>query len=154
MTARYGTRILAILLALLLLHGCGSGLPERGKVTGKVTFTGKPVPEGTVTFYPQTGRSASGRIQPDGTYTLTTFDEGDGAIVGSHEVTIEAVRFPGGPQPKSLEEEMAMAKSGKRPDPAAMKPQWLVPEKYSVRGQSGLTREVKSGSNTIDFALP
>ena len=35
-----------------------------------------------------------------------------------------------------------------------MKPQWLLPEKYSVRGQSGLTREVKSGPNTIDFALP
>ena len=89
-------------MALLLLGGCGSGLPERGKVTGKVTFNGKPVPEGTVTFYPQTGRSASGRIQPDGTYTLTTFDEGDGAIVGSHEVTIEAVRFAGAPRGQEL----------------------------------------------------
>ena len=85
---------------------------------------------------------------------MTTFDEGDGAIVGSHEVTIEAVRFAGAPQPKSFEEELAAAKSGKRPDPAAMKPQWLLPEKYAVRGQSGLTREVTSGTNTIDFALP
>ncbi|MCX7426751.1 MAG: hypothetical protein NTW96_14130 [Planctomycetia bacterium] len=154
MTSLHGTRILATLLALLLLGGCGSGLPERGKVTGKVTFNGRPVPEGTVTFYPKTGRSASGRIQPDGTYTLTTFDEGDGAIVGSHEVTIESVQFAKVPQPKSFEAELGSAKTGKRVDPAAMKPQWLLPEKFSVRGQSGLTREVKSGPNTIDFALP
>jgi hypothetical protein len=153
-TSHHGTRILAALLALTLFGGCGSGLPERGKVTGKVTFNGKPVPQGTVTFYPKTGRSASGRIQPDGTYTLTTFDEGDGAIVGSHEVTIEAVRFAGAPRGKSFEEEIANVKSGKAADPAAAKPQWLLPEKYSIRGQSGLTREVESGANTIDFALP
>jgi hypothetical protein len=154
MIPRHPVPISAALLLLTLLCGCGSGLPERGKVTGKVTFNGKPVPEGTVTFYPKTGRSATGRIQPDGTYTLTTFDEGDGAIVGSHEVTIEALRFAGGPRPKTFEEEIATVKSGKGVNPAAMKPQWLLPEKYSVRGQSGLTREVTSGTNTIDFALP
>jgi hypothetical protein len=153
-TAGNAARIMATLLALTLLGGCGSGLPERGKVTGKVTVNGKPVPQGTVTFYPKTGRSASGRIQPDGTYTLTTFDEGDGAIVGSHEVTIEAVRFAGASRGKSFEEEIATAKTGTRVDPAAAKPQWLLPEKYSLRGQSGLTREVESGANTIDFALP
>ena len=139
---------------LTLLGGCGDGLPERGKVTGKVTFNGKPVPEGTVTFYPETGRSATGRIQPDGTYTLTTFDEGDGAIVGPHEVTIEAVRFAGAPQRQELRRGDRRGQGRKVVRPAAMNAQWLVPEKYAVRGQSGLTREVKSGTNTIDFTLP
>jgi hypothetical protein len=146
--------LIPVALLLTLLCGCGSGLPERGKVTGKVTFNGKPVPEGTVTFYPATGRSASGRIQPDGTYTLTTFDEGDGAIVGPNDVTIEAVRFAGAPRAKSFEEEIATVKGAKVSSSGAMNAQWLVPEKYSIRGQSGLTREVKSGTNTIDFTLP
>jgi hypothetical protein len=34
------------------------------------------------------GKAAVGRIQPDGTYTLTTFEDADGAIVGEHWVTI------------------------------------------------------------------
>ena len=122
-------------------------------MSGKVTFQGRAVPEGTITFYPEEGRSATARLKPDGTYSLTTFEEGDGAIVGPCEVTIEAVRFNAAPRATSFEEEIAQATRGGPPKPASG-PQWLLPRQYSVRGQSGLKREVKSGGNTIDFELP
>lgn len=80
-------------LFLLPCAGCGSRtgttyttatLP----VKGKVTLNGKPVTKGTVTFEPDSGREAHGNIQSDGTYVLTTFKEGDGAVPGTHRVAV------------------------------------------------------------------
>jgi hypothetical protein len=136
----------------LVLTGCGSGRPATAKVTGKVTLAGQPVPQGTITFYPQTGRPATGRLQSDGTYTLTTFDPGDGALVGKHTVTVEAVKFSGVEPPKSVEEEMKQGKglSSSRTPPQSER---LVPPRYAQRDASGLTAEVKPGPNTFDFDL-
>ncbi len=53
--------------------------------------------EGYVLFTPvvsssddplNSGKTATGTINPDGTYTLTTYHEGDGAKVGTHKVRI------------------------------------------------------------------
>lgn len=60
-------------------------------VSGKVTFKGKPLTHGTVDFEPEAGREAHGAIQPDGGYTLTTFKDGDGAVVGKHRVSISGL---------------------------------------------------------------
>ena len=148
---KYFTMILVTVITLPIVLGCGPSRPETATVTGKVTFQGKPVPEGTIMFYPENGRSASGRIQADGTYTLATFENGDGAILGNHTVTVEAVRFPQGAQPKSLKEEIAM---GKNTNQQNTKPVWLVPQKYANQNTSNLTAKVNSGNNNIDFELP
>ena len=148
---KYLTTIWVIVFTMPIFLGCGPSRPETATVTGKITFQGKPVPEGTIIFYPENGRSASGRIQADGTYTLTTFEKGDGAILGNHTVTIEAVRFPQGAQPKSLEEEIAMGKKTKSQN---TNPVWFVPQQYADQTTSNLTAKVTSGSNTIDFKLP
>lgn len=143
------------MIALVALcSGCGPRGPETAEVAGKVTYGGQPVPEGTITFYPERGRPASGRIRADGSYRLTTFAEGDGALLGRHTVTIEAVRFAGAPEPKSMEEEVARALEGKGRGHSPPKPEWLVPQRYSQRGTSGLEAEVKPGCNSINFDLP
>ena len=84
------------LLILFLSSGCGPSRPETAEVRGRVTFQGKPVPEGRILFWPPNGRPAMAEIQPDGTYELMTFDEGDGAVLGEHRVTIKATHthFP------------------------------------------------------------
>jgi hypothetical protein len=86
---------LAIAAALLLgaCSGCGTAgsgtLPQLVPVKGKVTFKGQPVTVGTVHFEPDDyGRPASGKLQSDGSFVLTTLKEGDGVIPGHHRVTI------------------------------------------------------------------
>ena len=85
---------LSISLAILLLipcAGCGSSAGAAAPlhpVKGKVTYKGKALISGTVTFEPDAGREAHGDIKPDGTFELTTFKPGDGAVAGSHRVAV------------------------------------------------------------------
>lgn len=131
------------------IAGCGSDLPPTAKVRGTVTIGGKPLESGTITFYPRQGRPASGAIQPDGSYQLTTFREGDGAVLGPHKVAIHANRVTGGATPKSFEEELRGVGSFNAPS----KVEWLVPERYSRPETTPLTAEVADGPNVLDFKL-
>jgi len=89
-----------ILVLIAGVVGCGGEDYKMvvAPVTGTVTCNGMPVTEGYVVFVPKvpagadamkSGKAASGYINADGTYTLTTYDEGDGALVGDHEVRVE-----------------------------------------------------------------
>jgi hypothetical protein len=53
---------LPYLLVLLLLPGCGEGFP-RHRLSGKVTYQGKPVEYGTIVFEPE---ESIGKIAPTG----------------------------------------------------------------------------------------
>ena len=118
----------------LLLAGCGPEHPETAGVTGKITYQGKAVTEGKIMFYPESGRAAVGTISEDGSYQLTTFDEGDGALLGKHRVTITANQVTGGPaQPKTFKEELALATQKSSPHSGLPVMTWLVPEEYSER---------------------
>jgi hypothetical protein len=77
--------------ALLVLSGCNSDRLKTAVVRGKVTCNGKPVPNGTISFVPASGPAATGEIQPDGSFTLTTYRNGDGAVLGQHTVVIVAM---------------------------------------------------------------
>jgi len=142
---RYGILVSCCACAVPILAGCGPGFPETADVSGRVTHGGKPVPEGRILFWPEEGRPAMGQIEPDGSYKLTTFAEGDGATPGVHKVTIKATRvhFPGG---RDVPPEAAS--SGK---PFV---EWLVPPKYERVETTPLTADVQPGENTIDFNLP
>jgi hypothetical protein len=85
-----------IVLALtVLLAGCGTNIPTTYPVTGKVVYKkGKPVTYGRVEFQSKSHPElrATGRIQPDGTFALTTTLGGEsaaGAVAGEHKVLIE-----------------------------------------------------------------
>lgn len=135
--------ILAGIFSALVLAWSGGGCArktgmETAPVVGKVTYRGKPVPTGTVMFTPEEGPAATGNIAPDGTYRLTTYREGDGAVIGRHKVTITALQDMGNVLPEQ-----------RSPTPPP-----LVPVKYLSAETSGLTAEVKPNvTNTIDFHL-
>jgi hypothetical protein len=133
----------------MFLAGCGPSRPETASVSGRVTYQGKPLPDGTVTFYPTAGRPGRGTIGPDGTYKLTTFKDGDGAILGKHRVTIKSTKCVDLPPAKTPAEEAAMARSR-----VQHQVEWLLPEKYARENTSELTAEVAAGDNTIHFDLP
>jgi hypothetical protein len=75
---------------LLLCMGCGDGFPKRYSVSGVVRFRdGSPVETGTIEIgIPNSHWTASGKIQKDGSFVLTTIQPGDGAIEGNHRVII------------------------------------------------------------------
>ena len=137
------------ILCLAALAGCGSDGDPVAPVRGKVTVGGAPVTTGVVMFWPDDGRApATGQIQPDGTYELETQQQGKGAVIGSHVVTIKAVEIEGG-APKSFEEERSLLGGAGAP-----KTTWLVPPRYQDQTTSGLTAQVTEQENTINFDLP
>lgn len=120
-------------LLLVAVAGCGTSGPEMGDVKGTVTYKGKPLTTGTITFVPETDGlpTAFAEIQPDGTYVAKTRDFGNGVPIGKHRVMIIAVKDHGPEAPVEA----------------------ILPVKYSSDSQSGLTAEVKAGENTVDFPL-
>jgi hypothetical protein len=124
-------------VAALAVVGCSSGQPTLAVVRGTITYKGKPVPNGTITFVPANGPAATGKIHRDGTYTLTTYKAGDGAVLGTHKVVVAAM------------EDM----TGRLPEDRNPLPPSLVPNKYSSIGTTDLTAEVKEGGNNINFPL-
>jgi len=72
--------------------GCGSssGTPVTLiPVKGKVTYKGQPVTKGVIQFEPDGyGRPATGQLQSDGTFELSTLKPGDGVVAGKHRISI------------------------------------------------------------------
>ncbi len=140
---------------LLVVAGCGPQRPPMGKVQGVVTLDGEPLSAGSIQFWPDVGRPSRSSINEDGTYELTTFDAGDGALVGNHVVTIKSTRLTeADPEISSTQEEIEYYRE-KRPTPIrAAKVVWIIPEKYSERRSTPLTAKVVEGDNEINFDIP
>jgi hypothetical protein len=146
---------LVLLASAASLSGCGTDpdKPKLGRVWGKVTYNGKAVTKGVVSFVPsggpgaQTGQPATGEIGADGSYSLTTFESGDGAVLGEHKVIVQA-----------REDDPALKGHGMPiPDKDGRlnikPPTYLVPRKYETAEKSPLRFTVKEGSNTYNIDL-
>jgi hypothetical protein len=74
----------------LLASGCGDGFPQRYPVSGTIRFAdGSPVKTGTIELGGNGSRwTASGEIQRDGSFVLTTVKPGDGAVPGEYKIVI------------------------------------------------------------------
>ena len=133
--------IVIAVAAVLLLAAVGCGPAEKrvatAPVKGKVAYKGAPVTTGSVMFIPSGGGPpATAEIQPDGSYSLKTYEPDDGAVVGRHTVTISAIQLTTG-----------------SPEDPASDPKMLVPTKYSSTATSDLTAEISDGENAVDFEL-
>jgi hypothetical protein len=93
-------------------------------VSGIVTLDGQPLPSGYVFVTTQRGRMAKAKVNPDGTFELSTYSDGDGVQVGTHPVIVTEVP-PDEP-------------AGKRVP---------IPKRYTRAGTSGLKIEVKPGED-------
>lgn len=132
-------RSFVVLTAAAVMVGCGGGADTKpvGKVSGKVTAGGQPVTGGELLFSPSAtaGNSMPGKagravIKSDGTYSVSTYGDGDGAVVGTHTVSFMA------PPPETDEHGQVKGEA-----------------KFGGLTPSAATYEVKSGSNTIDIEL-
>lgn len=79
-----------VLFSVWAFNGCADGRPATFPVSGRVVFAdGTPVTSGTVELESvDHGVNARGAIQPDGTFRLSTYETGDGALPGRHRVAV------------------------------------------------------------------
>jgi hypothetical protein len=120
----------AIAAAFLVLAGCGGGGPKIVPVSGTVTIDGQPLTYGHVQVIPTGWRPASGRLDGNGRFTLTTTVANDGCAVGTHPVAILA---------------------GESLTPETMK--WHAPQKYSDIQTSNLTVTISGPTDDLKIEL-
>ena len=128
-------------VAIVVAAGCRGGRLPVAPVQGKVLYRGNPLQFGGVMFQPNVGPPAKGKISSDGTFRLTTYREGDGAVVGTHRVRITCfeIQRPGHQHAQS-EQEAGAGRS-------------LIPRKYCSFATSGLQVEVGSTNEPFVFEL-
>jgi hypothetical protein len=78
---------LAAPLLFMAVAGCGGG-PKIVKVEGTLTYKGSPVPNVTVNFQPENGRSSWGETDDQGHFVLHYDEKHDGAVAGKHTVSV------------------------------------------------------------------
>lgn len=143
LSARNIPSVAACVVILLAAAGCGQ--PTMAKVSGTVTWQGKPVPDAMVQFVHKNRPGASGRTDAAGRFSLTTLKPGDGAYVGSFQVAIEPF-VPG------LDPDAPLLPLPTRPQPSPSRPD--IPDRYRTVDKTPLSAEVVAGKkNVIDFNL-
>lgn len=126
-----------VLLFCVLTVGCGgdSQRPTPIQISGTVTFDGKPVEKGEVSFEdPQTGAAASATLGPEGKYTLAV-------PAGSYQVGITPPTVVGEAQEDTPADFIDYEKVDN------------IPQKYYWGGESGLTATVSESAITHDFDM-
>ncbi len=166
--------LLAILPAFLLIVsaiGCGDHSIPVYPVSGTVTYKDKPLDNATINFViaGKEGQPSSligiGTTDPSGKYTIQTHIDPtgmplNGAVEGSHQVTIHKYMPPKGMTEEDMAKSMAretkiMQEQGIVP-PEFITPSRIpfLPPKYQNPEMSKLSAKVEKGSkNVFDFAL-
>lgn len=121
---------LTVLSVVALLSGC-TQTPSVVPVSGKVLYNGEPLPFGIVMFQPEKGQAAQGEIQSDGSFQLSTYGPNDGAVPGSHKVSVRC---------------FSSQKSGPDGGDSGAPGRLLIPQQYTRFGQSGLSADIAAGS--------
>lgn len=123
-------RATLLALGLVCVSGCGDGRPKRVPVSGQVLVDGKPLPYGFVQVVPEGARPAAGAVGPDGRFTLTTFEPGDGAVLGIHPVMVTAAEM--------------ISTTTQR---------WHAPKKYADVATSGLAVTIDAPTDSLLIQL-
>jgi hypothetical protein len=119
-----------LLPILLIVAGCAPGAPKPVPVAGTVLIDGKPLTSGFIRLIPADNRAATGAIDDQGRFRLTTMTEGDGCVPGTHDVEVTST--------KTIRHgELA----------------WLAPEKYRDPKRSGLKATITGPTDDLVIEL-
>jgi hypothetical protein len=117
-------------------------------VTGRVTLQGRPVICGSIVLVATDGRSAAGRIEPDGSFTVANAPTGDVTVtVASPDPLVQHYAS----QIKTTRERVPVTQWAAMP---VDRKQWFVlPKKYEDSRTSDLKLTIKGGRNECDVTL-
>lgn len=132
-------------LVCFVAAGCEPGIDAQ-PVTGKVTLKGEAAPENTrVNFFPtvEDGQAASGIVDAQGNYTLTTGSSGEpGAIIGKYKVYVTA----------DASDESYMDAGNSSGVPGVVTGPF--PSEWTQPATTPKEVEVTAGENTINIEIP
>jgi hypothetical protein len=139
--------MLLLFSATLLAAGCGIAT---GDVTGTVTYKGKALKSGTVTFFTEHGAKGD-EIKEDGTYTVKEVPCGEAKVTVVCQDDEKMVAYVKALSAASREKKEKAAPPP--PPPPAGGTFALIPEHYGQPDKSGLTATVNRGLNKKDLEL-
>ena len=148
--------LLPILAFFALVAGCG-GAGAKGKMSGKVLYSGKPVTGGSVIFRPDapSENTVVTQIDANGNYTVSLPLGPVKIAVDNKDLRPVEAELKKQPRPNFPKGAVV---GPDKPDPRVnpQKPPGTyvkIPEKYCEVETSGLNYTVKSGSQTFDIKL-
>jgi len=160
---RLSRRFVAVLAvsAVLIIASCGGddGLGKRYSVSGKVTYNGNPLEKGDISFVSEDLRNNLGATGPitDGSYTLSTGGNDDGAQAGKYKVIITSKEDFHAKAKAAFQKESRSDNAGFIPreflSKAEAEAKSLIPPGYGDSRTTTLKAEVEPKSNTINFEL-
>ena len=148
----------SIIASLCFLVGCGSNGVTTHPILGQLEFADGTKPNfGTVEFYNREHKlNARGKIAEDGTFTVGTYEPGDGAVTGTHSVVIIQLTSNHLAAKKEIIVKVDENASGIDHDhdhDGEHEAELRLHRKYFDYRTSGLNIEVKPGQNQIKFVL-
>jgi hypothetical protein len=141
---------LVTLPVILALAGCGKGdYPAMAKVTGTVTYKGKPVPNMMVNFMPTAGRPSWGKTDAQGKFEMVYDEDYNGVEIGHHKVyfTPPATATIGGPASKASKKAIAEA-AGLTPEEMAD-----IRSKYGLEETTQYEVDIKKDPEVLEVKL-
>lgn len=158
LTPRAGAALALVAILAVLSGGCG---PRVGSISGKVTYNGKALKGGNVSFVSDGGQSFASTIKEDGTYSIPDLKSGTYKVcVETESLKPPATQFgtAGGKdtaKPGGSEVPEGYTPSG---PPAALqaanaKKYVMIPRTYADPNSTDLTYEFKGGSDTHNIDL-
>jgi hypothetical protein len=154
----FGASLLPLFAGCVLLGCHKSSQPPTYPVRGTVIYHGQPVVGAAVTFMADgAARAAIGKTDETGAFVLTTHHQNDGAVPGTHLVTVKkydsdppalpAVAADGAVDPKVEAKYLAAMARWQATAKIA------VPKRYVDPATSDLRQEVVAGENTFEIVL-
>ena len=135
--------ILLTVLAVITgtMTGCGPGQPATFPVEGTVQFSDGSVPRfGVVEFFNDEHQlNARGQIAKDGSFSVSTFSDGDGAVAGRHTIVI--IQNTGNYLTAGIEHEIEHDHGS------------LIDTRYLDYRTSGLSCEIQPGTNEVELVV-
>ena len=122
----------AVILCVTAAAPAQEKKPQTGTVSGRISFKGKPLTGGTITFTPSKGTAVTAAIKADGSYA--------------------ALKVPAGAARVTIKTESVKPKPTKVVRPGA--PKYVaIPRKYSDAKPSVITFVVKEGNQEHNVEL-